>query len=81
MKNIIGLKDLRDNMETWISQVGKGKSFVVIRKSKPVFNITPVDEWGDEGTWETVVDFRDKKGKGVPAEDLLKMLKKLNTHE
>ncbi|HEY4715380.1 MAG TPA: hypothetical protein VIH31_02645 [Candidatus Paceibacterota bacterium] len=81
MKNIIGLKDLRDNMETWISQVGKGKSFVVVRKSKPVFNITPVDEWGDEGTWETVVDFRDKKGKGVPAEDLLKMLKKLNTHE
>jgi Arc/MetJ-type ribon-helix-helix transcriptional regulator len=37
-----------------------------------------VDEWGDEGKWETVVDFRDLPGGGIPAEDLLERLKKLD---
>lgn len=36
-----------------------------------------VDEWGDEGEWETVVDFREVSPAGVPAEDVLKALKKL----
>ncbi|HUY05358.1 MAG TPA: type II toxin-antitoxin system prevent-host-death family antitoxin [Candidatus Paceibacterota bacterium] len=74
--NIIGLKELRENMETYISQVGKGKSFTVVRRSRPVFRVTPVDEWGDEGVWETVVDFRDgDHPNGVPAEDVLKALR------
>jgi prevent-host-death family protein len=64
MKNsIIGLKDLRENMDNYISQVKKGKSFVVVRKSKPVFKLSPLDEWGDDGAWEKVVDFtKIKKG-------------------
>ncbi|OGL35041.1 hypothetical protein A3F65_01725 [Candidatus Saccharibacteria bacterium RIFCSPHIGHO2_12_FULL_47_16b] len=37
-----------------------------------------VDEWGDEGNWETVVDFRDLPGGGMPAEELLERLKHLN---
>ena len=37
-----------------------------------------VDEWGDEGNWETVVDFRDLPGGGMPAEELLNRLKHLN---
>lgn len=36
-----------------------------------------VDEWGDEGEWETVVDFREINPAGVPAEDVLETLKKL----
>lgn len=36
-----------------------------------------VDEWGDEGEWETVVDFRDVNLGGVPAEEVLKALNKL----
>ncbi|MFZ2521942.1 MAG: hypothetical protein WAX44_02280 [Minisyncoccia bacterium] len=75
---IIGLKELRENTETYISQVEKGKSFVVMRKSKPVFTISPVDEWGDEGTWETVVDFNEIKKGGVPIEDVISSLKRLN---
>ena len=35
--------------------------FTVVRRSKPIFNITPVDEWGDEGKWETLVDFKSKR--------------------
>lgn len=36
-----------------------------------------IDEWGDEGEWETVVDFRDINPEGVPAKDVLRALKKL----
>lgn len=36
-----------------------------------------VDEWGDEGEWETVADFRDVNPGGVPAEDVLKALRNL----
>lgn len=36
-----------------------------------------VDEWGDEGTWETVVDFREVSPEGVAAQEALDVLKKL----
>ncbi len=73
----VGLRELRENMNAYIEAVKKGKSFVVLRKSKPVFKITPVDEWGDEGEWEIIADFREIDPKGVPAEELLKVLKEL----
>ena len=63
---IIGLKDLRENMDSYISQINKGKSFVVVRKSKPVFRLAPLDAWGDEGVWEKVVDFTKIKKSGLP---------------
>lgn len=68
---IIGLKELRENMDNYISQVGKGKSFVVVRKSKPVFKLTPLDAWGDEGVWEKVVDFTKIKKGGILIGDVL----------
>ena len=72
MKNsIIGLKELRKNMSNYISQVGKGKSFIVVQKSKPVFKLTPLDVWGDEGIWEKVVDFTKIKKGGVRLSDVL----------
>ncbi|MDP3726251.1 MAG: type II toxin-antitoxin system prevent-host-death family antitoxin [bacterium] len=73
--SIIGLKDLRENTESYITKIKKGSSFVVVRKSKPVFKITPVDEWGDEGMWETVVDFTEINPRGVPFAELRKALK------
>lgn len=78
MSKIIGLKELRENTGKYISQVSKGKSFTVVKRSKPVFKVVPVDEWGDEGTWETVVDFTKIKKGGVPAKDVLKALRELN---
>ncbi len=72
MKNsIVGLKELRENMDSYISQVKKGRSFVVVRKSKPVFKLTPLDMWGDEGVWEKVVDFTKIKKGGVLLADVL----------
>jgi antitoxin (DNA-binding transcriptional repressor) of toxin-antitoxin stability system len=44
--NIIGFKELRENAEVYIREIEKGRSFLVIRRSKPIFKITPVDEWG-----------------------------------
>ena len=67
--NIIGTKELRENLPAYIEEVGKGKSFTVVRRSKPVFEIKPLAE--DNSRWETVVDFtRIKKG-GVKIDDIL----------
>lgn len=70
--SIVGLKELRENIESYISQVSKGKSFVVVRRSQPVFKISSPEE--DSGQWETVIDFtRIRKG-GVAINDLLSRL-------
>lgn len=73
MKNsIVGLKELRENIESYVSQVKRGRSFVVVRKSQPVFKISPPDE--SEGLWETVIDFTKIKKGGVALKDLLSRL-------
>ena len=77
---IVGLKDLREHTNAYISHIKRGKSFVVVRRSKPIFKITPVDEWGDEGLWETVVDFRQIGAEGMSAKTLLKALRKIRLH-
>lgn len=78
---IIGFKDLRLNANKYINAIARGKSFTVVRRSKPIFNIIPVDEWGDEGKWETVVDFTKFKKGGVRAEEVLASLKRLEAYE
>ena len=76
-KNTVGLKDLRENMETYIKRVRKGESLTVFRHSEPVFRITPVDA-DDEAGWETVIDFTELHPNGVPAKDVLKALRKMH---
>ena len=75
MDKIIGLKDLRENMGLYSSAVQKGASFVVVRKSKPLFKIAPVD---DGGEWEVAADFTRINKNGVSAEKILKSLRALN---
>lgn len=74
MKNnaIVGLKELRENLETYISKVKKGDSFIVVRKSKVVFKISPMD--ADGALWEPVVDFTKIKKGGASIGDLLSRL-------
>jgi antitoxin (DNA-binding transcriptional repressor) of toxin-antitoxin stability system len=76
-KNIIGLKELRENTATYIREVSRGRSFIIMQRSKPIFSISPVDVWSDEGSWETAVDFSTMK-KLPKLEEVLKSLKKLN---
>ena len=70
-QSIVGLKELRENVENYISKVKKGESFVVVRRSKPIFKISPPDE---EGAWEAIIDFTKIKKGGVPLADLLSRL-------
>lgn len=75
-KNIVGLKDLRENMEKYIKRVRKGESLTVVRRSEPVFRITPVDA-DDEAGWETVIDFTKIRKGGVPAEEVQVAIQKI----
>lgn len=72
-RNIVGLKELRENISTYITEVGKGKSFTVVRRSKPIFVITPVEQ-DEEGEWETVIDFTKIKKGGVNIKEILSRL-------
>lgn len=74
---LVGLKDLRENMEKYIKRVKKGESLTVFRRSEPVFRITPIDA-DDEAGWETIIDFTELNPNGVPAEDILKALRKMH---
>jgi antitoxin (DNA-binding transcriptional repressor) of toxin-antitoxin stability system len=75
-KTIVGLKELRENIETYISGVKKGRSFIVVRRSKPVLKISSPDE--EQELWETVVDFTEIGRNGVAAREVLKTLRTMN---
>lgn len=75
-KNIVGLKELRENMETYIKRVSEGESITVFRRSTPLFRLSPIDE-GEIG-WETVVDFTKINKEGVSAKDVLATIKKMH---
>jgi antitoxin (DNA-binding transcriptional repressor) of toxin-antitoxin stability system len=42
MATIIGLKELRENAEAVAERVGQGESFVVVKRSKPIFRLEPM---------------------------------------
>jgi antitoxin (DNA-binding transcriptional repressor) of toxin-antitoxin stability system len=73
--DILGLKELRENMEKYVSLVERGKSFMVVRKSKPLFKIVSPKS---EEQWEIVADFTKINRNGVNAREILKELHKLN---
>lgn len=70
---IIGLKELRENAEKYISEVNRGKSFIVVRRSKPVFKIAPPST-EEEELWESVIDFTKIKKGGMALSDILARL-------
>lgn len=71
MKTTVGLKELRENMITYATEVNRGRSFIVIKQSKPLFKISPIVE--DE-SWEEVIDFTKIKKGGIDIKELLKRL-------
>ncbi len=70
MDKIIGLKEFRENVEAYTKQVNAGQTFVVLKKSKPIFKIVPATE----ENWETVIDFTEVNPKGVLIEDVVNAL-------
>ncbi len=71
MENIIGLKDLRQKMSEYSKKVKKGQSFIVVKRSKPLFKISPIEE---NEIWEPVIDFTKVKKSGIDIDDLLSRL-------
>ena len=70
-EKIVGVKELRENLEKYINRVDKGESFTVVRRSKPVFKISPAEE---EYLWESVIDFTKIKKGGASIQELLSRL-------
>ena len=70
MENIVNLKNLRENMQEYAQKVQRGQSFIILKKSKPLFKISPIEE----GPWEEVIDFTKIKKGGVNLKELLKRL-------
>ena len=82
--SIIGLKELRDNVDTYIAAVKKGKKFTVFRHSKPAFSISSpeeaeydLDELDGPG-WKTVIDFTKIRKGGVPVEEVIESIKRVH---
>lgn len=71
MKNTVTLKNLRENMQDYAQKIEEGQSFIVFKRSKPLFKISPVEE----GPWEEVIDFTKIQKGGV---DLNKLLQRLD---
>lgn len=70
MENIITIKKLREQMPEYVKRVQQGASFIVFKKSRPAFKISPIiDE-----SWEEVVDFTKIKKGGVDINDILRRL-------
>ena len=70
MENIIGLKNLRENMVDYINRIAKGESFIVFKQSKPLFRISPLQ--GEQ--WEEIIDFTKIKKGGVDIKEILSRL-------
>lgn len=70
MENIITVKNLRENLVEYSRQVQKGESFIVFKKSKPLFRILPLED----DDWQEVIDFTKIKKGGVDINDLLSRL-------
>lgn len=73
----VGLKELRENMEGYITRVRGGESITVLRRNVPVFTITPPETF-EEKQWETVIDFTELSEEGVSARDVLKAIKRVH---
>ena len=78
MKNILGLKEFRNKTEKYINRVNKGESFTIVRRSHPIFKISPVE---DDVLWESVLDFTKIKKGGVRANTVLQILQRLNEQD
>ncbi len=70
MDNLIGLKEFRENVESYTKKINQGQSFIVLEKSKPIFKISPIDE----GDWEEIIDFTKIKKGGVNINELISRL-------
>jgi len=70
--NLVSLRELREQFPKYIDAVAKGRSFMVVKRSKPIFQITPI---GEEEGWETVIDFTQIRKGGVNVQKVLSRIR------
>lgn len=70
MDKLIGLKEFRENVESYTKKINQGQSFVVLKKSKPIFKISPIEA----DSWEEVIDFTKIQKGGVKINELISRL-------
>ena len=74
-QSIVGLRELRENLADYVKAIQGGATFTVVRRSKPIFNLSPVDvTTANETAWEAVVDFSTIKKGGVNIKEIIKRL-------
>lgn len=66
----IGFRELRLETDEIIEAVNAGASYIVSRKSKPLFKIVPLEE----EVWDTVIDFTELSPKGVDINAVLHVM-------
>ena len=71
MAHIIGLKEFRENTGEYEKRVARGESFLVLKRSRPVFKLVSPNH--DE-IWEEVIDFTKVKKGGVDIDDIISRL-------
>jgi hypothetical protein len=77
INNIVAFKDFRVNADKYIKALEKGMSFVVVKRSKPIFRLEPMGE-----SWETLIDFTEGgKKKGISAGKLLKNIEQYKKND
>ena len=76
MQQIIGFKELKENVGVFAKKTQAGHSFIVVKQSKPLFKISrPVfeeEDLQDEANWKTVIDFTKIRKGGVTFEEVIK---------
>jgi len=72
-KELVKLKDLRVNLEKYLARLSKTGGFTVVRRSEPLFDVTPVEGARGE-VWEEVIDFTRLKQGGVNIKEILARL-------
>ena len=68
---IIALKEFRLNTQKYIDASLQGHSFIVVKRSRPIFRIEPISE-----QWETIANFSTVSGGGISAKKVLAALRK-----
>ena len=70
MENIVGLKEFRMNVEKYARTAQAGTPVIVMRRSKPLFRISPMEE----ENWEVVADFTDVRRGGINIKEIISRL-------
>ncbi len=70
-EKIVGLKELRKNIDKYAKGVEKGDEYIVVKRSKPLFKLTLPEKDGD---WETVIDFTEIEKEGVELNEVIKRI-------